>query len=430
MKPSSKICYPFFSIILPTRDRPELVRNFLKEMVKQEYKQFEIIISDNYKEKPCLEVVKEFMADERVVYKTPGVSMSMCDHWNFALQGYRGDYVNVINEKLVFRKDALQALANQIVESDPDTISWQYDVFVTRSIEHGKFYGHYHPLMKSRHPVSYDSISELRRRLSFEFPLFSRYMRMHNNYSRIYTSFVKRGVLDSIVKKYGVVFPPISPDFTSLVYILGFSRYNIDIGQSLMLNNYTAQYSNGASCGASLKNAREFVESHGIKIDDYLSSLPINGILSQSNSIARDYAVISKEITDLIGTELSVDMTAIAYWSKQELNDFIDIPDSEKFISLQLLDGILSCDKNRVLELESNSRISHKGSEYEIYHSGLRKIEKSAVGASPEDLADIHWIAETAPPRESVLGEKTEFSDAFDYFDRYHRRANQIIGIK
>lgn len=86
-----------FSILLPTRNRLDLLRYAVESVRQQDDADWEIIISDN----ASSEDVAGFIAslrDERIRYFRTGCLVPVTDNWNFALEQSSGDYVIMLGD--------------------------------------------------------------------------------------------------------------------------------------------------------------------------------------------------------------------------------------------------------------------------------------------------------------------------------------------
>lgn len=85
---------PRVSVIVPTRDRADMLRNSLNALLKQDYPNFEILVIDNAPKSSATAdlVQKEFADDDRVIYlreDRPGVSWAR----NRGLKHAQGEFV-------------------------------------------------------------------------------------------------------------------------------------------------------------------------------------------------------------------------------------------------------------------------------------------------------------------------------------------------
>ena len=105
---------PTFSIVLPTKDRPELASRAVKSALAQTRGDFEVVVADNG-ENP-LRPDSAWMDDPRVrIHRTGG--LIMCDNWQAAFQQARGKYVCLIEDKMALTPESLQ-MAYDAIEHD------------------------------------------------------------------------------------------------------------------------------------------------------------------------------------------------------------------------------------------------------------------------------------------------------------------------
>ena len=123
---------PFFSILLPTKNRSEVVGNAILSVLNQSYINFELIVSDN--DDPDLAatytVVNGFK-DSRIKYFRTSGDLSMPDNWNNALSKASGIYVTVLQDKQIYHEGALDSLhQNLISQREIEVITFQSDMSV------------------------------------------------------------------------------------------------------------------------------------------------------------------------------------------------------------------------------------------------------------------------------------------------------------
>lgn len=420
---------PLFSIVLPTRDRPELVSKVLKALELQTFSDFEVIISDNGYNAFCEHAIAQFLKDERFKYKRPPHPMNMCDNWEFAIGSAQGKYITVFCDKFILRSDALHLMANEISNSSPDVLTWQYEFFDVKQSKNEMLYGDFHPLLKPGKAKKYNPALELERRFSFDFPLFCRFNKSMDSYGKIYSGIVRAEVLTQIKDRYGRIFHPMSPDFTSMIAILNESKICVDLNQTLMLVINMDGFSNGEATRKSISATRECIESYGVDADTYWQRLPISGFgVGHNSHIAAEFEFMKSLAVDGPIKNLVLDKGALAFWAREDLKMVCDLDDTERSRFEALLQPWLeSLDDVRRHELESNMIEQLKPASSEIYHSGLNKTDKFIHGISAEHLAYIHWHDGVALPRKPVTEDLMDLFDALNYLAGYNNHSCQLL---
>ena len=116
----------FFSIVIPTRNRPELAAIAVKSVLHQDLADFEIVVSDNSNEQLAARVAEAVsaLADSRVRYVRPPAELNMGAHWEFALHHAQGDYVGYLTDRMAFRPDALSQIRAEILKRGSQVISY------------------------------------------------------------------------------------------------------------------------------------------------------------------------------------------------------------------------------------------------------------------------------------------------------------------
>ncbi|MBK9640615.1 MAG: glycosyltransferase family 2 protein [Saprospiraceae bacterium] len=106
---------PKFSIVYPTKDRPDYLYYCLKSAKLQTFENFEVIISDNSQYQSAKPVYSEFLNDTRFKYFWTGGHLAMADNFSFAIKLAKGDYVTVLTDKVTLLPSALE-VANKILQ--------------------------------------------------------------------------------------------------------------------------------------------------------------------------------------------------------------------------------------------------------------------------------------------------------------------------
>lgn len=86
--------YPFFTVIIPQKDRAEYLIHTLRTCMIQDYPNFEIIVSDDCSKDNSVDVVRELMnKDSRIKLFAHNLHLGMRDNFEFALNQVRPGYV-------------------------------------------------------------------------------------------------------------------------------------------------------------------------------------------------------------------------------------------------------------------------------------------------------------------------------------------------
>jgi glycosyltransferase involved in cell wall biosynthesis len=85
---------PLFTVIIPQKNREEYLRHTLRTCMMQDYKNFEIIVSDDCSDDGSVQVVRELMQiDSRIKLFAHNRHMGMRDNFEFALEQVRPGFV-------------------------------------------------------------------------------------------------------------------------------------------------------------------------------------------------------------------------------------------------------------------------------------------------------------------------------------------------
>lgn len=103
----------YFSIVIPTRNRAQLLSFALQSALAQDFDDYEIVVSDNCSLDNTAQVVKDLQTG-RVRYVRVDRPLSMPDHWEFALDQANGQYVIFLSDDDALTKDALRRVAGTI----------------------------------------------------------------------------------------------------------------------------------------------------------------------------------------------------------------------------------------------------------------------------------------------------------------------------
>lgn len=116
---------PYFSIVIPTRNRPAWLRKSICAALKQEPEEFEVVVVDNSDpgESASLDVVREF-DPEKIRYLRTG-ELSMAENWQTAVKAVRGEYFIICSDKLLLAPGLLGLLREKIAALGCEICVWK-----------------------------------------------------------------------------------------------------------------------------------------------------------------------------------------------------------------------------------------------------------------------------------------------------------------
>jgi hypothetical protein len=118
---------PFFSVVIPTKNRAFVVPSAIQSVLNQTFSDFEIVVVDNDDSQATQEVVEAF-ADPRLRYVRTG-GLTMADNWERAYAEARGTYRLLLEDKSVLKPRALSKIWSALQQNPAPVVSWPQDMF-------------------------------------------------------------------------------------------------------------------------------------------------------------------------------------------------------------------------------------------------------------------------------------------------------------
>lgn len=207
---------PFFSVVIPTRNRSQYLRYALRTCLDQRFEDYEIVVFDNCSD-PSAEAVVSESADARIRYFRSAEPLAMCRSWETALSHACGRYVMVIGDDDGLCVDALPCLKQIIDATRARLVRWTWASY-------------YWP--------DYDFCPAVQNRLTFPVlgqnayvfpsrPMLQAVASFRKEYAAlpmVYNAAVHRSLIDDVVARTGRFFHSMSPDIGSgiaLAYVAG-----------------------------------------------------------------------------------------------------------------------------------------------------------------------------------------------------------------
>jgi GT2 family glycosyltransferase len=108
---------PFFSIVIPTRNRPSLFEDALRSVIHQNFNDFEIVISDNSTNNETQNIIAKYNNQTKLKVYKPDVELNMLNHWEFASKKAKGKYVLILADRNVLVQGSLKKIFKIILKN-------------------------------------------------------------------------------------------------------------------------------------------------------------------------------------------------------------------------------------------------------------------------------------------------------------------------
>ena len=237
-----------YTVIIPTRDRAETLEATLRTCLRQTYKNFEIIVSDNCSSDNTKEIV-DCCNDSRIRYINPGQRLSMSGNFEFALGHVTDGFVMFIGSDDGIMPDAIDYVDSIVKQYKVDAVSCRQATYVWPDFPDEKIagrltFGGWRSDVEIREPSEWIN-KTLNFQVNYCFDL-----------PNLYCGFVHKRIIDKAYKD-GKYFRSITPDaysaFATAIFVdkYAFSHRPFSIaGASSKSNGASAMHPSGSKSEA------------------------------------------------------------------------------------------------------------------------------------------------------------------------------------
>jgi glycosyltransferase involved in cell wall biosynthesis len=280
---------PRFSVVVPTRDRPDLLDFCLEGLAGQTFADFEVVVSDNPTNTPARAVFDRW-ARPGWRYVSPEWPVPMHENFERGCAEATGDYVAVVIDKTVLHPSALE-VADCALRAEPavDIVSWWNEGYNPVDELNDLRIGRFLPTATIVEATVYEPAAELAQRFANEARRGTD--PVHYVRGKIVFGAYSRLLLDRIRELAGRVFHPLAPDYTAMVPACVLSDGAVDVGRPLLVS-YNSRRSNGRLQSTDPRHARRFIEAVDPAIVD---ALPIPGLYTSTHNVVAYDLVSSAE---------------------------------------------------------------------------------------------------------------------------------------
>jgi glycosyltransferase involved in cell wall biosynthesis len=281
-----------FSLIYPTRDRPNFVEVALRFLECQNFDDFEIIVCDNCSDvKYSCEKICATSSLKNLKYIRAPINLNMTENWNYALSFSSGEYIAFFTDKTFVLPDLLFKVSELLNLCDWDIINWTGNFYapINENDNFGK--GNYVKINIDNSNKNYYTIFNPQDELNKKGDsIISRTEQSHSEYCRGKICFgcYSRRLITKIISRTGELFEGISPDYTSMIKALFYAKHSVELNTQGVVQLSTS-LSNGFLTSISDLAALNFIKTlknHENVLDNLL--VP-HVYASQHNIVAYDY---------------------------------------------------------------------------------------------------------------------------------------------
>jgi len=273
------VTVPFFSILLPTRNRSEIVGGAIESALSQTFTDFELIISDNDTSNHATRDAVGQYSDSRIRYVRTNGNLSMHENWENVFNQATGRHCLVLEDKLRLVPNALEILHHYLEKHGDVVIS--YGVKFAK----GPRLGPLEPWPKLRAYGSCEVIEMFCRFSQTFFQILPKAL----------DSCAPRALLKDLQAKSptGMLFSYIAPDYASAFQILGAvgGFFHVLDPLAYVPNNWMWQgkYSNGQASYRKAESYKACIASLPLTRDEITRAVPIKSEFLWINLIIHDF---------------------------------------------------------------------------------------------------------------------------------------------
>lgn len=193
---------PFFSIVIPTRNRARTLRFALETCAAQDFDDYEIVVCDNSDGDETARLLRDHPVPKLRTVR-PAHVLAMSDNWELAVSQARGQYIHVLGDDDGLLPFALRELHRLIDETHERAIRWSSGFYAWPCVAVSADANYLRlPMNRTRQQVRFREFAD--RVIHFE--------QCYTTLPSVYNSVVHRNVLDELIRRSGRIFHCRYPD--------------------------------------------------------------------------------------------------------------------------------------------------------------------------------------------------------------------------
>lgn len=125
------------SICIPTYKQTEYLKKCLESILAQDFKDYELIISDDTPDDTIEQFLKTILKDHSYSYTRNAPALGMPENWNSAIKKAEGKYIKIMHHDDFFtQQDSLRLMVEEIEKLQASFLFCQTDVWYSKTNTH------------------------------------------------------------------------------------------------------------------------------------------------------------------------------------------------------------------------------------------------------------------------------------------------------
>jgi len=326
---------PKFSILVPTRQRPDTLLATLATLIWHPGDDYEIVVADNFGDDEVTAVIQAVQQRHpRVHHIRSDRVLPMAANWERGLAACRGEYVSVLGDDDGFMPSTLDVVRKVLAATDARVFSWDiHNYWWPDTIAHwnrNRLYvtlGNNDVMWADSRPTLINTYRD---------PAAFGHLPM------IYSAFVHRDIINAVNARFGGYFvpPELSPDVTSGIINLVYTSRYLHSRRPLSVRGNSRKSTGTSFWVGSLGKEQQsiYLKEEGKTIEQLT-----HPSLVASRSLAIGVASLKLRVKDLLfphDPELQIDLPTVVKLAIATLNNDVDAYDENLRNALQLAERI------------------------------------------------------------------------------------------
>lgn len=270
---------PFFSVVIPTKNRANLLTGAFDSVGRQSFEDYELILVDNDDSDETLRFAATVNLPQFRQIRTGGLSMA--DNWQAGIDAASGEYLVLLYDKMRLKEGALAEVFQHLKSRRSDFLTWRSQGIIEGEIP------------ANSKPES-GLVHEINCRELLEEAASGRWKSFNRVAPRGVNGAIRRDKIAEIQNNWKLNFSrPGTPDYVMATMSL-LSTKNISHLDRVLVNFLLEAPSNGRDALAKRVDSESIALNMGVSLEYLSENVPVK-FLSSNNVIYNDFVRVCKE---------------------------------------------------------------------------------------------------------------------------------------